>query len=81
MAHFKAFLGSHQDLGPKTAVPVLGTRPRPRSELKTLDTLGRKEGKDGGKTDERASAAATANIEATDRMSSRASTIDTEYIS
>ena len=39
MAHFKAFLGSHQDLGPKTAVPVLGIRPRPRSELKTLDTL------------------------------------------
>ena len=39
MAHFKAFLGSHQDLGPETAVPVLGTRPRPRSELKTLDTL------------------------------------------
>ena len=39
MAHFKAFLGSHQDLGPETAVLVLGTRPRPRSELKTLDTL------------------------------------------
>ena len=39
MAHFKAFLGSHQDLGTKTAVPVLGTRLRLRSELKTLDTL------------------------------------------
>ena len=39
MGHFKARLGPRQDLDPKTAVPVLGIRPRPRSELKTLDTL------------------------------------------
>ena len=39
LAHLKALPKTLEDLGPETAVSVLGTRPRPRSELKTLDRL------------------------------------------
>ena len=35
MGHFEDL----EDLGPKTSVSVLGIRPGPRSELKTLDRL------------------------------------------
>ena len=39
MSHFEALFKTYQDLGLKTSVLVLVTRPRPRSELKTLHRL------------------------------------------